>query len=121
MSVHQRCKESTNLKIFNTIEMKVIDQAEFIQKSKANPIIIDVRTPMEVAGGKIPNATVMNITDTPRFIAEIKKLEKDKSYLVYCRSGQRSAMACKLMDSLGFKDTNNLQGGIMNWNGAIEK
>ena len=41
-------------------------------------------------------------------------MNKDKTYFVYCRSGNRSGQACKLMGDLGFKNLYNLSGGIMN-------
>ena len=52
-------------------------------------------------------------------IQEIGKLDKDKSYYIYCRTGVRSANSCHLMEELGFVNTYNLIGGIVDWNGEI--
>lgn len=47
-------------------------------------------------------------------IEEIEDL-KEEEVIVYCRSGRRSMMACMVLDQLGFKDTYNLTGGILDW------
>lgn len=88
------------------------------QLSKAeNGVVIDVRTPSEIAEGYIPNALHMNIMDAGSFMQQAEQLDKDKAYFVYCKSGGRSAQACMIMESLGFKNTNNLLGGFSEWNG----
>ena len=53
------------------------------------------------------------------FIDEINTLNKNKSYYVYCRSGARSAQAVQLMRDLGFNETYNLLGGILDWKGEV--
>lgn len=50
-----------------------------------------------------------------QFPEKIGKLNKDKHYLVYCRSGNRSGQACKLMAAEGFTNLYNLSGGIGGW------
>lgn len=77
-------------------------------------IILDVRTAGEFAGGKIREARNLDIM-SPGFVNEVKKLPKDKTYLVYCRSGNRSGQACEIMADLGFEKLKNLAGGIMRW------
>ena len=81
--------------------------------------IIDVRTPNECAEGIIENATTINFLDASAFLEAISKLDKNKNYYLYCRSGSRSAQACHMLDSLGFKTTYNLVGGMLAWNGKI--
>ncbi len=86
-----------------------------------NVVILDVRTPEEFNNGYIPNATLINIQDPASFTDEIQQLDKSKSYLVYCRSGKRSMLACQVMENLGFKHLANLEGGILDWDGEIQK
>jgi rhodanese-related sulfurtransferase len=50
---------------------------------------------------------------------EVQKLDKDVTYFVYCRTGVRSANSCLLMKELGFNNTYNLIGGIVDWKGEI--
>lgn len=75
-----------------------------------NPILIDVRTASEVRGGTIPGSLNLDIM-SPSFERNIKQLDKDATYFVFCRSGNRSAQACKMMHQLGL-DVRNLSGGI---------
>lgn len=76
--------------------------------------VIDVRTPGEVSQGKIKNATNINL-NSPDFKQKVSALDKTKTYVVYCRSGVRSARACRMMGQLGFENLYNLQGGYMSY------
>ncbi|HIP35752.1 MAG TPA: rhodanese-like domain-containing protein [Crocinitomix sp.] len=100
--------------------MEVIN-ATTLQKMLANGEdvqVIDVRTPEEVAEGKIPNAVNMNVFD-PNFVNQIQDLDKSKPYVMVCRSGARSGQACMHMLGAGFEKVYNLQGGMMMWTGEI--
>lgn len=95
---------------------KNISPEEFDKLSKEpNTEIIDVRSPEEKVEGFIEGAKVINIMG-PSFGEDIKALDKDKTYLVYCRSGNRSSTACGFMASNGFDKLYNLDGGIQAWN-----
>lgn len=80
----------------------------------SSSIILDVRTPAEIVEGNINGHLAINIMN-PIFPEKIKELAKDKSYYIYCRSGNRSAQACKYMLTLGFTNLYNLKGGYMAW------
>ena len=82
-----------------------------------NAVILDVRTDDEVNEGYIPNAIHLDFFQGQDFIDAIKKLDTDKSYYVYCRSGNRSGQACSLMNQLGFENAFNLIGGFNEWKG----
>lgn len=84
-----------------------------------NAVILDVRTPEEVEEGYIPNSTNIDIYLGQDFLNELEKLDKTKTYYVYCRSGNRSGQACAIMNSIGIEKTYNLEGGFMNWEGDI--
>jgi len=81
--------------------------------------VLDVRTPEEIEEGIIPNATNIDIYLGQDFLTELEKLDKTKNYYVYCRSGNRSGQACAIMNSVGFENAYNLEGGFMNWEGEI--
>lgn len=85
-----------------------------IQEENPNVRVLDVRTPAEVGQGKIPGAINLDVSDRS-FVEGIHKLEKDKTYLLYCRSGARSAQACGYMAQQDFSDLYNLSGGILGW------
>lgn len=82
-----------------------------------NALILDVRTQLEVEEGMIPKALLIDIQNAPDFIRKANELDKSKNYYVYCRSGSRSAQACMILNSLGFPNTYNLLGGILEWEG----
>ena len=88
------------------------------QASDSNSIILDVRTDQEVEEGMIPSAIHLDIHRGQAFISELEKLDKTKSYYVYCRSGARSGQACSIMTQLGFESAFNLLGGFNDWDGA---
>ncbi len=82
-------------------------------------VLVDVRTPEEIKEGSINGHIVLNIMD-PAFTMKIDKLDREKSYFVYCRSGNRSGQACRYMLSQGFKKLYNLEGGIIAWHEEYE-
>ena len=100
--------------------MQNIEQHKFIELSESGKyIILDVRNPNECASGIVPGAKIINFLDQPLFASEIEKLDKNEKYLVYCRSGNRSGMACRVLDNQGFKSTYNLIGGMLSWSGPV--
>jgi len=95
-----------------------VDVQEFTQlMKKANHVVLDVRSPEELAEGEVPGNRMINFFDG-NFKPEIEKLDTSKTYLVYCRSGNRSGKACAFMAQKGFEKLYNLQGGIGAWNAA---
>lgn len=87
-----------------------------IRANEGNPafIILDVRTPQEFNEGHIANALMIDF-NSESFKEEINKLDKDKTYLVYCRTGNRSRGAVELMTELGFTKIYHLTSGIVGW------
>jgi len=83
--------------------------------SDQKQIILDVRTLEEFEEKSIPDAILANILEPSEFMRVVEKLEKNSKIFVYCRSGIRSQKACNILDELGFKETFNLNGGILEW------
>lgn len=86
-------------------------KAKFIELP--NAVLLDVRTPAEYSGGFLKGAKNLNFF-SPSFKNEVQKMDKNKAYFVYCRSGNRSGQACDIMEQLGYT-TYNLVGGIGAW------
>ena len=84
---------------------------------KMGGILLDVRTPGEVARGSIRGASVVDIRD-PDFKRKVNSMQKDKPIFVYCASGGRSASAADTLSELGFKEVYDLKGGISSWQRA---
>ena len=83
-----------------------------------NALIIDVRTPEEFAESHLPEANNFPVDTLSQNIETIKKLQRDKPLLVYCRSGKRSARAAEKLKNLGVNSVHNLKGGIKAWSDA---
>lgn len=94
--------------------MQEISSQNAIDLIKNNPdlLIVDVRTSGEFETGHIEGALNIDV-GLPNFKEEIDRLDKNKKYLVYCRSGNRSKFAGRIMESLGFKEVYDLDGGIV--------
>ena len=99
--------------------MKNITQEEWVAliAKDEKAILIDTRTPNEWAEGIQENAILMDVLQPVKFEQDTQALDKDKNYYVYCRSGQRSMNACRLLESAGINTTFNLLGGMMIWEG----
>ena len=96
--------------------MKNITVEELKQKMETGEKfnLVDCREPQEYAetniGGRlVPLGKIQTM--------QVEDLEdiKDEEVIVYCRSGRRSMLACMVLDQLGFKETYNLEGGILAW------
>jgi rhodanese-related sulfurtransferase len=99
--------------------MADLSQEEWAERlqNDDNAFILDVRTEDEVLDGYIPKMTNIDIHLGQGFLDELEKLDKSKNYYVYCRSGARSGQACAIMNSVGFENAYNLEGGFINWQG----
>lgn len=97
-----------------------LDPTEFESQWTADSeaILLDVRTPGEFRGGFIPEAVNIDFTEAD-FKDRIGQLDRNKSYYVYCRSGNRSGQAVSLMKNMGFENCYNLNGGISAWRGPV--
>lgn len=73
----------------------------------ADTIIIDVRTPEEHAQGHLEGAQLLDLSGG-QLAATLPSLDPDAEYLVYCRSGNRSAQAVQMMKDAGFTDVTDL-------------
>lgn len=83
-------------------------------RSNQNFVIIDVRTPEEYANGHIEKAINLDFY-SETFKDELDQLDRDKVYLIYCRSGNRSGQALNIMAELGFSEVYNMLGGMARW------
>ena len=75
----------------------------------SDTVIIDVRTPAEYAEGHLDGAVNIDV-QSPEFDVLVSELPADGEYVVYCRSGNRSASAIDRMEALGFTSLVNAGG-----------
>lgn len=98
----------------NPNRVEVVGKETYLDLMEKQFQIIDVRTPTEYQEGHIGNALNVDFKSAD-FIKNISKFDRNKTLLIYCRSGNRSGRASKIMDSLGFTKIYDLEGGFMNW------
>ncbi|MBA2499422.1 MAG: rhodanese-like domain-containing protein [Chitinophagaceae bacterium] len=82
--------------------------------------LIDVREPHEyeeynIGAKLIPLGQIQTMQ-----VDEIENL-KEEELIIHCRSGKRSAMACQILETIGFLNTKNLEGGMLDWQEKIDK
>ncbi len=117
LSVFAQNKQTTPVKtkliepFYITIDLA---KAKDIVANKKDVVLLDVRTPEEIAQGKISNAVELDIKN-PAFRDKLNALDKTKQYMVYCYAGGRSATAMKMMKEMGFKQVYNFDGGYKAW------
>jgi rhodanese-related sulfurtransferase len=92
-----------------------IAPGEFSEMMKNGAVVIDVRQPDELREGSIPGHKMISMKD-PDFFQQLQGLEKGPAYLLYCKTGIRSAQTCKALADLGHEKVYNLSGGIVAWN-----
>ena len=118
------CNKNTNQNAEEgkNTENTTISVSEFSKKIKEdkNAVILDVRTLQEYAQEHLPNAILENMQEDS-FEANIAKMDKNKTYLLYCKVGGRSGKAVETMKKAGFKQVFDLDGGIDDWKKAGEK
>ena len=97
-------------------EVTVSQARELIQQRArdAEFVILDVRMPEEFAQGHLPGAVNVNLM-APEFERRLGALDRGKTYLVYCRTGSRSARAIQAMERLGFRSVYHMFEGIVGW------
>lgn len=99
-----------------TGKITVLDVDAFEKQIINEGTILDVRTPEEVAEGKIANAVVMNFNDAD-FVNQLSKLDNTKPVYVYCKAGGRSGKTSATLSALGY-EVYNLDGGMDAWKAA---
>ncbi len=108
----------------NEESFKNLTVEEVIILWEANPdiIVIDVRTPDEIAQtGAIENSINIDFKASD-FKEKISVLDKDKEYILFCKSGNRSGQASKIMAEMGFSNINNLNNaGYEEFSKALSK
>lgn len=104
------CANSQTQKGFEDVDAKTFK----VLVDGGKGIVLDVRTPEEVANGVIPNAVHIDIYKND-FESRINRLDKKKEVYVYCHAGGRSADATKILLKNGFTKVYNLESGIVGW------
>ncbi len=97
-------------------ELSAKEAFSMINRNKDNSdfIILDIRTLEEYESGHLENSIRIDFYSDD-FEEQLDKLDKNKTYLIYCRSANRSSKALNIMQELGFKEVYHISGGINEW------
>lgn len=97
------------------IEEITTSELESRMSNQSDLHIIDVREDAEVVHGMIPDAEHIPMNEIPQ---ELNRLDKEKEYVLVCRSGQRSWNVAAYMQEEGYK-VKNMTGGMLEWKGEL--
>jgi len=114
--------ETTEASVEPTPEVKEavyrrITPEEAQDMMSGNAIILDVRSREEFDEGHIPDAVLIPHESIGE-LAELKLPDKNRTILVYCRSGRRSEIAARELVSMGYTQVYDF-GGIQDWHGEV--
>jgi rhodanese-related sulfurtransferase len=92
------------------------DANDMIKNNEGNLdlIVLDVRSIGEFNQSHLKNVILIDYNGSS-FKEEVMKLDTNKKYILYCRSGVRSAKASNMMAQSGFNEVYNMLGGINLW------
>lgn len=108
---------STDQPIIQVLELETyLNQ---LKEEKRPHHFVDVRTPEEVAEGTITGASTIDYK-ADDFIEKFTALDKDQPVYLFCRSGNRSGKATKLLVAEGFKEIYDLKGGYLEYSANKE-
>ena len=77
-------------------------------------VLLDIRTDAEIEAGHIPGAVSLDFYG-PTFRDELAQLDREATYLIYCRTGNRTGQTYRMMRDLGFEKVYDMDGGITEW------
>ncbi|PKD43433.1 rhodanese-like domain-containing protein [Rhodohalobacter barkolensis] len=92
----------------NGIDISAQEFKEKVEEERG--VVIDVRSKMEYDEGHLKLADELIDFNAGEFHNKVDSLDKDKTYYLYCRSGNRSGQAARLMKSKGFENVYNVGG-----------
>lgn len=99
--------------MFPVKEIDVTDLSSKFEQNDSQIELVDIRTPAEVARGVIPHAVTLPMHLIPLKLDHFS--DPTKEFVIYCRTGSRSAQACMFLNQQGINNVANLRGGIMSW------
>lgn len=95
-----------------TVHKLAADEAYALLQKDQTIFLLDVRTPPEYQRYRLADAHLISID---RFLAREKEVPKNRSILVYCEIGQRSALVADYLARKGYPEVYDLVGGIRDW------
>ena len=99
------------------IAVSAKEAADLIDKHDGDSdfAVLDIRTPGEFQSGHLKNAILIDFY-SQTFADQLSRLDKEKKFLIYCRSGNRSARSLEIFKKLKFQKIYHMANGISTWN-----
>lgn len=107
-------QDSGQLPLYGLITPREATSVMLSMEDSSNFVLLDIRTPAEVESGHISGTQNLDFY-SPTFKEDLNELDRDKIYLIYCRTGNRAGHARTMMAELGFVKVYDLDGGIRAW------
>ena len=103
----------------DTAVVQAISPSHFkalLDRHRGDPdvVLLDVRTPKEYQEGHIQGALLLDYYSSD-YVERLKALDKKKTYLIYCRSGNRSGKSLAIFEKLGFRRAYHMDTGVIGW------
>ena len=98
--------------------IQVVEPEKFTPE--ASIMLIDVRDQVEVVDGVLEGAVVVPRGQLEKLIGQMN-LPLDQEIVLYCESGNRSALACETLGLMGYENVSSLAGGIDEWRRLLEE
>jgi rhodanese-related sulfurtransferase len=98
--------------MLNVHEIDAQQLTELLEDQPEDLLLVDVRTPAEMAQGMLPGAQAVPMHLVP---LRLDQWRNQKKIVVYCRTGARSAQVCAFLQQHGIDQAINLRGGIVDW------
>ena len=99
---------------------EISTEEEYNELINQGAIPIDVRSEEEYNAAKIPNTEIGYDWNNGEFMDKFIDLDSSKTYVMICRSGNRSMQAGLFLMTNGFESVYNLKGGMINWSGPTD-
>jgi len=93
--------------------VRQIPAAEALRDRTPDTVLLDVREPMEWNMAHIPGAVLVPLSDIEEKVESA--VPRDSKVIIYCASGNRSAVAADKMQDMGYADVASMAGGISGW------
>ena len=108
------CQASADMPVVQTISP--IHFKALLDRHRGDPdvVLLDVRTPKEFQDGHIQGALLLDYYSSD-YLERLKALDRQKTYLIYCRSGNRSGKSLAIFEKLGFHRAYHMDTGVIGW------
>lgn len=108
------CLASADMPVVQTITPSHFKALLDRHRGDTDVVLLDVRTPKEFEDGHIQGALLLDYHSS-NYVERLKALDREKTYLIYCRSGNRSGKSLAIFKKMGFRRAYHMDTGVIGW------